>query len=221
MKIHPISRLAALALCLGASAWGFSASAADTITVGFAISQTGFMAQYDVPNANAAIMQIEKINAKGGLLGKQIKYVMRDVRSNVQESSKVGAEIAQMGVDLMVVSGDFDIGAPAAIMAQKAKIVSFSLSAADPKMGVATGPYSFSANGAAQSEGILMSEWDNAVQEARDVLTRRWGEGALLLTGAPARNLVPRRAALGLPRKCCHAKIPSGGFSAGVPPGRR
>jgi len=61
----------------------------------------------------------------------------------------------------------------------------------------------------------------NAVQEARDVLTRRWGEGALLLTGAPARDLVLRRAALGLPRKCCHATIPSGGFSAGVPPGRR
>ena len=159
MKKHPSTLLAAFALCLGVTGWVSSAAAADTITVGFAISQTGFMAQYDVPNANAAIMQMEEINAKGGLLGKQIKYVMRDVRSNVQELSKVGAEVAQMGVDLMIVSGDFDIGAPAAIMAQKSKIVSFSLSAADPKMGVATGPYSFSANGAAQSEGILMSEW--------------------------------------------------------------
>jgi branched-chain amino acid transport system substrate-binding protein len=127
--------------------------------VGFAVSHTGFMSQFDLPNSNAALMRIEEQNAKGGLLGRQIKTVLRDARSNVQEAARVGTEVAAMDPQLMLVTGTYDVGAASALPAQNRRIITFSMSAADPKMGTATGPYSFTANGAAQSEGILMAEW--------------------------------------------------------------
>ena len=64
-----------------------------------------------------------------------------------------------MKPQLLLVTGTYDIGAATALPAQPAKIITFSMGAADPKMGTPTGPYSFTANGAAQSEGILMAEW--------------------------------------------------------------
>lgn len=129
------------------------------VLVGLAVSHTGFMSQFDVPNTNAVMMRIDEQNAKGGLLGRQIKTVVRDARSNVQEAARVGTEVTAMNPVLLAVTGTYDIGAASALPAQAKKIIAFSLSAADPKMGTATGPYSFTANGAAQSEGILMAEW--------------------------------------------------------------
>jgi urea transport system substrate-binding protein len=68
-----------------ASAWMFSAgvaSAADTIKVGVLHSLSGTMAISETALKNTALMTIDEINAKGGVLGKKLEAVIVDPASN-------------------------------------------------------------------------------------------------------------------------------------------
>lgn len=149
------------ALVLSGSMVAAGASAAEKpITIGFAIAQSGWLHNYDAAPFRAAVMKIEEINKAGGLLGREVKYRVVDTKTERERSASAGAELVQSGVDMLVVSCDYDFGAPAALAAQKAKIISMSLCAADPKMGAqGVGNYAFTANSAAQSEGIAIAEY--------------------------------------------------------------
>ncbi len=130
------------------------------IKVGFAIAQSGWLSNYDLAPYRAAIAKIDKINADGGLLGRKIEYILGDTKTEQERAATVGAEMVSSEVDLLVVSCDYDFGAPAALAANNAGIITMSLCAADPKMGVqGVGPYAFTANSAAQSEGIAIAEY--------------------------------------------------------------
>ena len=68
--------LAGLFIAVGLSpAWLSSASAADDIVIGFATAQSGFVQPYDADGLRMAKLWIDETNAKGGLLGKKIRYV--------------------------------------------------------------------------------------------------------------------------------------------------
>ncbi len=153
--------LAAAATVVAGGLLSFGAFAADhPIKIGFAIAESGWMHNYDGPPFKAAVMKIEQINKAGGLLGRQIEYEVIDTKTERERSATAGAELVQSGVDLLVVSCDYDFGAPAALAGNQAKIISISQCAADPKMGVqGVGPYAFTANSAAQAEGIAIAEW--------------------------------------------------------------
>jgi branched-chain amino acid transport system substrate-binding protein len=107
-----------------------------------------------------AQLWVDQQNAKGGLLGKPIKVVSGDTKTDRVEGAKVGKQLVDEGADLLLVSADFDYGAPAALQAQKAGIVSTFIGASDPKAGVVgIGPFSFTANNAGQLEGATMGDW--------------------------------------------------------------
>jgi len=136
------------------------AHAADPIKVGFSVAKSGYMAAYDQPALNGALLKIDEINAAGGLLGRKIETVVLDMKTDAALSAKTGAELAGMGVDLIVTDSDYDLGAPAALAAKEKGILAFATGAADPKMGVqGVGWQTFTANGAAQLEGIDMAEY--------------------------------------------------------------
>jgi branched-chain amino acid transport system substrate-binding protein len=159
MKMKLLSRATFFAL-ISMVAGGGPAWAADPIKIGFAIAQSGWMSAYDTPGYKAALLKIEEINAAGGLLGRKIETIASDTKTEREQSAKAGAELVQKGVDLLVISADYDFGAPAGLAAKRNGVVAFSLGAADPKMGVqGVGPFVFTANGAAQVEGINMAEW--------------------------------------------------------------
>lgn len=72
-----------LGLAVGASAMiGATTQAADTIKVGILHSLSGTMAISETALKNIALMTIEEINAKGGLLGKKLEPVVVDPASN-------------------------------------------------------------------------------------------------------------------------------------------
>lgn len=60
----------------------FPAAAADTIKVGIMHSLSGTMAISETPLKDMALMTIEEINAKGGVLGKKLEPVVVDPASN-------------------------------------------------------------------------------------------------------------------------------------------
>ena len=64
------------------SAMAVTAMAADTIKVGVLHSLSGTMAISETALKNTALMAIEEINAKGGLLGKKLEPVVVDPASN-------------------------------------------------------------------------------------------------------------------------------------------
>ena len=124
------------------AALGTNQSAADDheVVIGFAIAFSGWMNQYDGPPYQGSLMAIEEFNAQGGILGRQIRAVKAD---NVQ-GAKAGADVVAQGAQFMVVSCDYDMGAPAATVANEHNMISISSCASDAKMGVqGIGPYAF------------------------------------------------------------------------------
>ena len=73
---------AAGALALMASSWMQNAMAADTIKVGILHSLSGTMAISETSLKDVALMTIEEINAKGGVMGKMLEPVIVDPASN-------------------------------------------------------------------------------------------------------------------------------------------
>ncbi|MCC8954506.1 ABC transporter substrate-binding protein [Bradyrhizobium sp. Pear77] len=158
-----------LGILTGASAlWFTPAQAADEIVVGFATAASGFMQAYDKPAQDAALIRIDEINKAGGLLGKKIKPVFADTKTDQAEGAKAGLAVLDQGADLVIVSCDYDYGAPAALQAQAAGKVSFFLCAESIKAGIpGVGPFSFSASVLAPVQGATMSEWAYTKKNAR------------------------------------------------------
>jgi len=137
-----------------------AAAAEDGITIGMAVAFSGWMEAYDGEAAKMAQLWVEQTNAKGGLLGKPIKVVSADTKTDRVEGAKAGKQLIDQGANLLLVSADYDYGAPAALQAQKAGVISTFLGASDPKAGVVgVGPNSFTANNAGQLEGAVMGDW--------------------------------------------------------------
>ena len=136
------------------------AAAADDITIGMAVAFSGWMEAYDGEAAKMAQLWVEQTDAKGGLLGRQIKVISADTKTDRVEGAKAGKQMIDGGANLLLVSADYDYGAPAALQAQKAGVISTFLGASDPKAGViGVGPLSFTANNAGQLEGATMADW--------------------------------------------------------------
>ncbi|WP_119966124.1 ABC transporter substrate-binding protein [Simplicispira lacusdiani] len=164
MTSPPISsplRRALPALCAGLLASGLAyAQAGKDIVIGFANAKSGWVEAYDTPARRAALIRIDEINAAGGLLGRKIKVIETDTKSDRAQSAKAGLEALDQGAELLVVSCDYDFGAPAALEAQKKGKVSFFLCAEDIKAGVqGVGKNAFSSSVLAAVQGATMAEW--------------------------------------------------------------
>jgi len=159
--MHRRAMSASIAVLLAVVAVQASARAADDdIVIGFAIAQSGWMNAYDGPPLKGAQMAIEDINAKGGVLGKKIRAVIADTKSDQTESAKAGQAVLADGAKFMVVSCDYDMGAGAATVANSNKIVAISFCATDAKMGVqGIGPYVFTMSTSALTNGATLAEW--------------------------------------------------------------
>lgn len=159
-----------VATALASMSTAYPALADDkTIVIGFATAESGFMEAYDKPAQEAALIRIDEINAAGGLLGKQIKVVKADTKSDRAEGAKAGLSVLDQGADLVVVSCDYDFGSPAALAAEDAGRISFFLCAESVKAGIqGVGPHSFSASVLAAVQGATMAEWAFKEKGAKD-----------------------------------------------------
>ncbi|HEX7648071.1 MAG TPA: urea ABC transporter substrate-binding protein [Noviherbaspirillum sp.] len=79
---HILKLSAASALMLATFGWVPQALAADTIKVGILHSLSGTMAISETSLKDVALMTIDEINAKGGVLGKKLEPVVVDPASN-------------------------------------------------------------------------------------------------------------------------------------------
>jgi branched-chain amino acid transport system substrate-binding protein len=126
----------AAALALVASVPG--ARAADEIFIGGALCLTGIQAPLDEPGLRGAELAVKVINANGGVLGRQLKFVNLDGKSDPVTVGNSAAQVIGEGAELMVAPCDFDMGGPADREAQKAGIVGISTCASSPLHGSVT-----------------------------------------------------------------------------------
>lgn len=141
------------------------AQAADPIIIGSATARTGPLSPYDTGPAQAAELAVADINARGGVLGRPLKIVYSDTKSDPGLGATAATEVLSQGAELVIVTCDFDYGAPAALAAQSAGKIAFSTCAADAKFGVqGIGPNAYTMSVATNEQGALLAEW--AVKKA-------------------------------------------------------
>jgi branched-chain amino acid transport system substrate-binding protein len=146
-----------LALCGAAP---HAALADDVVKIGAVVSYSGYMAPYDIPPYQAALLAVDDINSKGGLLGKKLEMLVEDAKTDRALTARDAHELVDKRVQMMIVACDYDEGAPAALVAIQANILAFSLCAGDPKMGPqGLGPLAFSAATGAGNQAFAMAEW--------------------------------------------------------------
>lgn len=152
-----IGAVAALGLAAGATV---ANAADDEVVVGFAASYSGWMQAYSQPSTNAALIAIDDINAKGGLLGKKITYVMADAKTDRVEGAKAGQEVLNEGAQMLAVDCDYDFGAPAALAAKNANKIAIFLCAESVLAGIqGVGKNAFSSSVLAGVQGATIAEW--------------------------------------------------------------
>ncbi len=147
---HVLGAATAVALLLP----GAAQAADNEVVIGFAIAESGWMNAYDGPPLKGAMMAIDDINAQGGILGKQVRAVVSDTKTDTVQGAKAAAQVIAEGAQFMGVSCDYDMGAPAATVANDNKIIAIAFCASDAKMGVqGIGPYAFTLEIYGQGEG--------------------------------------------------------------------
>jgi branched-chain amino acid transport system substrate-binding protein len=95
--------LGAMLLAVFALLWSASAQAADPIKIGFSTSLTGGLASSGKANLLAQQIWAEQINAKGGLLGRQVDLDYYDDQSSAAQVPAIYAKLLDVDkVDLLM-----------------------------------------------------------------------------------------------------------------------
>ena len=105
------------------------------ITIGAVFNATGWLAAYDQPPRSAAMLAIEDINAAGGVLGRELKLIELDGKTDPATVGNAARQLIEQGADVMIAPCDFDIGGPASQAAQEVGMVGISTCATSPLFG--------------------------------------------------------------------------------------
>ena len=110
---------------------------ADVIKIGADLEMTGGNATFGQSAANGAKLAIKEINAKGGLLGKQLTLVIADNKSEAAEAAnamqKLVTQDKVVAVIAPIASSSVMAAAP---INQQAKVLAISPTASNPKVTV-------------------------------------------------------------------------------------
>jgi len=107
----------------------------EPLIIGAVFNATGWMATYDQMPRGAALIAIEDINAKGGVLGRELKLIELDGKTDPATVGNAARQLIQQGAQVVIAPCDFDIGAPASQAAQEVGMVGVSTCATSPLYG--------------------------------------------------------------------------------------
>ncbi|MBE6441886.1 MAG: branched-chain amino acid ABC transporter substrate-binding protein [Desulfovibrio desulfuricans] len=126
-----MSLFVALALC---TVFAGPASAEETIKIGVAGAHSGDLASYGVPSLNAAKVVIADVNARGGILGRQLELVSQDDQCKPELATNAATKLISDKV--AVVMGHICSGPTKATLPlyTEARMVSMSPSATTPAL---------------------------------------------------------------------------------------
>jgi branched-chain amino acid transport system substrate-binding protein len=145
-------------LALGRS--GSVRADSEPIIIGAAIAQSGFLAPYDDGPYKAMQLAVDDVNAHGGLLGRAVKLISTDTKSDISYGATAAQHVIDKGASLVIVTCDYDYGSAAANIANSKGLITFSTCAGDPKFGPGgIGPNAYTMATSSPEEGALMAAW--------------------------------------------------------------
>ncbi len=101
-----------------------AAQAQKPIKVGFPMPLSGPAALFGDPATKGAMMFVDEINAKGGVLGRKFELIVRDSKSDANEAVRVATEmILKENVDFLVGTLTSAEGPAVSVVAKENKIV--------------------------------------------------------------------------------------------------
>jgi branched-chain amino acid transport system substrate-binding protein len=132
MRKHWLLVLALAAVLIGAATTAF---AADAVKIGGTYNLTGGMASLDVPAANGSKLAVKEINAAGGVLGRQIQFVLYDGKTDSATNGNIATQLVSSDKVVAIV-GNTDSDSALAIgpIAQKAGIPYLTAGATSPQL---------------------------------------------------------------------------------------
>jgi len=139
--------LALAAVALTSLSFGLSsARAAEPVSIGLFSHLSGNFAEYGASFKNAVELYLEKVNAQGGIEGRQVNLVVEDDRNSPQEAASVARKIvATPGVVLAIGSWSTTASLAAAPIFTEAKIPQISPTSSHPDF-TKQSPYQFRQN---------------------------------------------------------------------------
>ena len=84
---------------------------AKVLKIGMPTILSGRVAQLGTSSRNAVMMEIERVNAAGGLAGRQIEMVIRDSKGQPQEAARVARELINTDGCEFLIDGEASSGA--------------------------------------------------------------------------------------------------------------
>jgi branched-chain amino acid transport system substrate-binding protein len=132
----------------------------DEIIIGASLCLTGIQSPLDEPILRGAQLAVDEINEAGGVLGKPLKLVNLDGKSDPVTVGNNAEQLVGEGASAIITPADFDFGGPASRAAQSAGIVGISPGASSPLFGAATlGDKQFTLSMWNTTMGAAAAEW--------------------------------------------------------------
>lgn len=109
-------------------------SAAETIKIGIAGAHSGDLASYGLPTIKAAELVVKEVNARGGILGRQVELLPEDDVCKPEIAINTATKLLSLGVDAVI--GHICSGATKAALGiyQASNVVVISPSATNPAL---------------------------------------------------------------------------------------
>jgi branched-chain amino acid transport system substrate-binding protein len=169
----PVALVVGLALLLVGAAVAAARPAAapkgKPILIGAAIDTTKNMAPFDAPALVAAQIEIKRINAAGGVLGRPLKLVSINTQLDPQRTKQAAVQLLGQKADIGWVTCDVDYATPAAqefLNAGKLTVAPcLGTDELSPVRFGAKGKLAFSFGNAAQDEGAAAAEYAYKVKK--------------------------------------------------------
>ena len=155
--------IAVVALATTAAARTTS-SAASPIVIGWAFDSKGAMAPFDNPALAAAKLQVNKVNARGGVNGRKLQIKTCDTQGNKPAVAKACAlKLLGQGANVIFTTCDVDFAAPVVQEAINRGVLAVAPCIGTDQMGPKRfgpkGRLAFSFGNVAQDEGSAMAQY--------------------------------------------------------------
>jgi len=125
-------------LVLAAAACGTAVTATQTtpapVRIGAIYNLTGDQSSLDAPSLDGARLAVDRINARGGLMGRRVELLERDGRTDTAAVSRAAASLVASGVSAIVGLSDTDQVLAAAPIAARAGVPFVSSGATSPRL---------------------------------------------------------------------------------------
>jgi branched-chain amino acid transport system substrate-binding protein len=146
-------------------------AAPKPIIIGVPVGLTGPLQPWGLWPMQMAQLAVDDVNKAGGVLGRPLKLVSCDDKSDFAANGAACAtQVLDKGAVAILTSCDYDWSSPANSTAQKRKIPGISFCAGAPQFGPhGLGPYTFSMGIATPNEADVPAEWAYQVQKWRRV----------------------------------------------------